>query len=189
MRYAPLMLRVVSIFAIPLAYCYSAFSQEPQVYLTKEQALNLVFGTECEQHYEPRDITPDIHEKLSDAGLDNDQLKTAYFFRCSAHDKDTGFALIDAEVGKHLPITYIVGISPDGKVTRVEMMVFREVRGWEVRERTFMGQFEGKSEQDDLKVGSGIRNVSGATLSSQAVAKGVKRALFLWDMFYGKSHR
>ena len=66
----------------------------------------------------------------------------------------------------------------------MEMMIFREVRGWEARERTFLQQFEGRDERSDLKVGQGIRHVSGATLSSKAIAKGTARALYLWSHFY-----
>jgi Na+-transporting NADH:ubiquinone oxidoreductase subunit NqrC len=46
-----------------------------------------------------------------------------------------------------------------------------------VREPGWLAQFVGKSSSSPLKVGSDIRNISGATLSSLHVAEGVKRIL------------
>lgn len=155
------------------------------VYLTKDAALDAVFGPNCTRRAEVQVISEDIAKELSDKGLAGEESKEAYFFVCSLAGVPTAYALIDSEIGKHEPITYIVGISPEGKVTKVEVMVFREVRGWEVREKKFVQQFEGKASNDELTLGGQIANVSGATLSSAAMTKGVKRALLLWEKFYG----
>jgi Na+-translocating ferredoxin:NAD+ oxidoreductase RnfG subunit len=178
-------MRVFSLFA---AFFFVSFQVHAEVYLSQDQALDVVFGKECVRTYDPKEISSDLAEKLDDKGLlAEPEGKKAHFFVCKNKEGAvTNYALIDAEVGKHLPITYIVGISPKGEVTKVEMMVFREVRGWEVRERSFMRQFEGKKEDDDLRIGRGISNISGATLSARAMAKGVERALFLWRYFYGE---
>lgn len=157
-----------------------------EVYLSKEEALSLVLGKDTEHLYVPKKLDAQIQQKLEDLGL---ALATeeAHFFVAKKGSAVTGYALIDSEIGKHLPITYIVGISPEGKVSRVEMMIFREVRGWEARERQFMVQFENKGRSDNLKIGSALRNVSGATLSSIAISKGVKRALTLWEYYFGNN--
>lgn len=172
------------IFLLLLVFAAPALAQ---VYLTKEQALNLVLGSGTKHRYDPKLIDDRLTEELDSGSLLGEVSRTAHFFIGTKDDKVTGYALIDNEVGKHLPITYIVGISPEGKVTRVEMMVFREVRGWEARERNFLKQFDEKASGEDLRVGSAIRHVSGATLSSKAMAKGVGRALFLWEHFYGST--
>lgn len=157
-----------------------------EVYLTKTEALDLILGPDSAQSYDPKVPTAKLFQDLKRANLISARPKQFHFFKATKNDKLTGYALIDVEVGKHLPITYIVGFSPAGQITRVEMMVFREIRGWEARERRFMQQFEEKRLGDQLRLGDNIRNVSGATLSSRAINKGVKRALFLWNHFYGK---
>lgn len=156
-----------------------------EVYLTKEQALNLILGEDVEQVYQPKIISEELKAELRKQGVFREDLTQAHFFIGQKDGKTLGYALIDNEVGKHLPITYIVGINPAGSVTRVEMMVFREVRGWEARERRFMRQFEGKKQDDDIDIGSGLINVTGATLSSSAISRGVSRALIIWKYFYG----
>jgi hypothetical protein len=64
-------------------------------------------------------------------------------------------------------------------------MEYRESRGGEVREQRFLRQFRGKRERDAIQVNNDIVNYTGATLSSQAIARGVKKALALAHLFYG----
>ena len=180
-------MKVLLNILLPLLLFVFASPALAEVYLTKEQALDLILGSGLEHRYDPKPIDDHLTEELDAGSLLGEKSSTAHFFIGIKDGKVTGYALIDNEVGKHLPITYIVGISPEGKVTRVEMMVFREVRGWEARERSFLGQFDGKKSGDDLRVGSAVRHVSGATLSSKAIAKGIGRAIFLWNHFYGSS--
>ena len=163
-----------------LAFCNS--SAKAEAYLSEKEALQLVLGV-CETQHEPQEILPPLIETLEKEGLEPDS-ETAHFFKCEV-DGDTRYALIDAQIGKHLPITYIVGISSKGTVTRVEMMVFRETIGWQAKDRAFMAQFEGKQSKDDLRIGRKVRHVSGSTISSRAISIGVQRALKLWNFFYG----
>ena len=88
---------------------------------------------------------------------------------------------IDEENGQHLPITFAVKLSPDGVVQRQEIVAYREARGDEVRDARFRNQFVGKSARDPLLPGDDIVAVSGATISSRAMAVGVKRALVLFE--------
>jgi hypothetical protein len=82
-------------------------------------------------------------------------------------------------MGQHLPITFGVKISPTGQVERVEVMVYRESFGGEVRDARFREQFVGKGERSPIRSGDDIIAISGATLSSKAVALGVRRAIAL----------
>lgn len=100
--------------------------------------------------------------------------------------KIKGYALVDNEIGKTDPITFMTGISPTGEVLEVEILVYRESYGSEVKNKNFRNQFKNKTVQDPLKLGKDISNITGATLSSRAVTRGVKRALSLWNIFYGR---
>jgi hypothetical protein len=48
-----------------------------------------------------------------------------------------GYAVIDEEMGQHLPITFGVKIGKDGQVERLEVMIYREGYGDEIREKRF----------------------------------------------------
>lgn len=90
-----------------------------------------------------------------------------------------GYAVIDDEVGLHQPITFATRLSSHGMVERVEIMVYREPRGDEVRDARFRKQFEGRTAQDPMRLDRDIDAVSGATISSASMAVGVRRAAVL----------
>jgi hypothetical protein len=98
-------------------------------------------------------------------------------WKAQAGDKLLGLFVVDHVIGKHLYIDYAVALDPNGRVMRVEILQYRESYGGEVREPGWLAQFVGKTSGSTLKVGSDIRNLSGATLSSLHVTEGVKRVL------------
>ena len=90
-----------------------------------------------------------------------------------------GYALVDEENGQHQPITFATRLSARGVVERLEIMVYRESRGDEVRDARFRAQFVGKTAQDPMRLNQDIDAVSGATISSGSMAAGVRRAAVL----------
>ncbi len=90
-----------------------------------------------------------------------------------------GYAVIDEQLGQHLPITLATKLSPEGVVQRVEVMVYRESYGHEVREPRFRQQFTGKSVADPMRLGDDVVAISGATISSRSMAIAVRRAAAL----------
>jgi hypothetical protein len=98
-------------------------------------------------------------------------------WRAQAGDKLLGLFVVDHVIGKHLYIDYAVSLDTSGRVMRVDILQYRESYGGEVRESGWLAQFIGKTSGSPLKVGSDIRNISGATLSSLHVTEGVKRIL------------
>jgi hypothetical protein len=100
-------------------------------------------------------------------------------FIATTQGKIDGYAIVDEERGLHQPITFATRLSPRGVVERVEIMVYREPRGDEVRDSRFRKQFEGKTALDPLRIDRDIDAVSGATVSSASLATGVRRAAVL----------
>ena len=97
-----------------------------------------------------------------------------------------GYALVQNTIGKHKPMTYMVGVDSKGEVTNVELLVFREAKGSEVRTKRFNSQYEGKTVLDPVRINKDIINISGATMSVRSLSAGVKRVLVLIDEFYLK---
>jgi len=96
-------------------------------------------------------------------------------WRAEAGGKLLGLVVVDHVIGKHLYIDYAVALAPGGRVQRVEILAYRESYGGEIRSPSWLAQFVGKTSGSALKVGSDIRNISGATLSCAHVTEGVKR--------------
>ena len=97
-----------------------------------------------------------------------------------------GYALVQNTIGKHKPMTYMVGVDNIGRVLNVELLVFREARGSEVRTKRFNVQYEGKTASDPVRLNKDIINISGATMSVRSMTAGIKRVLVLVDEFYLK---
>lgn len=97
-----------------------------------------------------------------------------------------GYALVQNTIGKHKPMTYMVGIDNKGQVSDVELLVFRESRGSEIRQKRFNAQYEGKTVLDPVRINKDIVNITGATMSVRSMSAGIKRVLVLVDEFYLK---
>jgi len=111
------------------------------------------------------------------------------FYIASTAGHIDGYALIDDELGQTEPITFGVKLSPDGTVERTEILIYREPRGDEVRARRFLDQLRGKTVRQPVQAGVDIDAVSGATVSSHAIANGVRRALILYDELIARGAR
>ena len=94
--------------------------------------------------------------------------------------------MVNNTIGKHKHMTYMVGVDNRGACTDVELLVFREAKGSEVRRKRFNAQYEGKTVSDPIRINKDIINISGATMSVRSISAGVKRVLVLVDEFYLK---
>ena len=90
-------------------------------------------------------------------------------------------------IGQSLPITFAVGVKQDGTLQDVQVMVYREPHGDEIRERRFRAQFAGKKLHDPLVVGKDIDAISGATISSASAAYAARKGLALADLLRRRS--
>jgi len=101
-------------------------------------------------------------------------------------NKIDGYAMVHNTIGKHKHMTYMVGVDAQGVCSNVELLVFREARGSEVRRKRFNAQYEGKTVSDPIRINRDIINITGATMSVRSISAGVKRVLVLVDEFYLK---
>lgn len=100
-------------------------------------------------------------------------------WRAEQQGKLLGWFVVDEVVGKHEFITYAAAISPDGHLLAVDVLVYRETYGFQVREAAWRSQFVGKTLGDAFKLDADVTNITGATLSCRNVSNGLKRLLAL----------
>ncbi len=97
-----------------------------------------------------------------------------------------GHAFVDQVVGRQDFITYAVGIDAAGKLRPVQILEYRESHGGEIRNPRWLAQFDGRSSVGALRFGSDIKNIAGATLSSEHVTAGVRRIVALWQSAFAR---
>ena len=81
-------------------------------------------------------------------------------------------------IGKELPITSGFVVSGN-KIENFKVLIFRESRGWEIRNDFFTRQFTGAHLESDQTLNQNIDNITGATLSVNAMKKLSRMALYL----------
>lgn len=92
-----------------------------------------------------------------------------------------GHVFVDEVIGRQSLITYAIGIDADGSLRNLEIMAYRESHGGEVRNAAWRAQFDHHNNLDQLRFRTDIKNISGATLSSEHVTQGVRWLLALWQ--------
>jgi Na+-translocating ferredoxin:NAD+ oxidoreductase RnfG subunit len=168
------------IFPVP-SYPEEEKKFDLQVYLTKKAALDMAFPGADAVNKERKWLTDDQKkaiEKISLVKISENRFK---FYVGTKDSKPMGYMLIDHIIGKSFPITFMTVLNVDGTVRDVEILVYREPRGWEVRFPSFMSQFFGMNAQSDFR---DINSITGATLSVRAITKGVKKAVAAYQVLF-----
>ncbi|HEY2736303.1 MAG TPA: FMN-binding protein [Polyangiales bacterium] len=128
-------------------------------------------------------VHPDANQRAQlEARLGRALAKPDYtFFVAQSRGHVDGYALFDEQIGLHEPISFATFFDPDGKITRVEVVAYREPYGDGVRAERFRKQFVGRTAQSHFRPGSDIDAISGATISSRSLCIGVERAVALFE--------
>jgi electron transport complex protein RnfG len=92
-----------------------------------------------------------------------------------------GYALFDEERGQHELISFATFFDPQGRVTRVEVLAYREPYGDGIRSERFRRQFVGRRASSGFSPEHDIDAISGASISSRSMCAGVQRASVLLD--------
>ena len=159
---------------------------QEDVYLTPDEAAKLMFPKSDRIRKEILTLQPEqktLIQKLIGWNFPETSFEC---FIGETNGKIDGWALIQHTIGKHKPMTYMVGVNPQGEATNVEVLVYRESRGSEVRTQRFNYQYEGKDVHDPIRINRDIINISGATMSVRSMSAGVKRVLVIVDQLYLK---
>ncbi len=157
-----------------------------EVYLTEDEAVKLMFPKSGHIRKEQLQVPIDKKSVIEDriGWKFPEEAFDVYIGETGGHVD--GYAFIQNTIGKHKPMTYMVGVDARGRVSNIELLIFREARGSEVRTKRFNSQYEGKSVLDPVRINKDIINISGATMSVRSMSAGIKRVLVLVDEFYLK---
>ena len=157
-----------------------------EVYLTEEDALKLMFPQSERIRKEVLKLSSEKKLQIEERIGWKFPEESFEVYVGEAGTQINGYALVQNTIGKHKPMTYMVGVDSTGHVLNVELLVFREARGSEVRTKRFNVQYEGKTAADPVRLNKDIINISGATMSVRSMTAGIKRVLVLVDEFYLK---
>ncbi len=152
------------------------------VYLTKKEALAVAFPGAEQIKKEKKWLTDTQREAIGKIlGEEYKKRRLTYYFGLSDDGQPIGALIIGNEIGRSYPITFMVLLNIDGTVKDVEIMVYREPHGWEVRFESFLSQFFGRGAGNLF---DDINSITGATLSVRSMTKGVKKAVAEYQVIF-----
>ena len=166
------------VYAPAAALIAASGSAHAVQYLTIEQAQALLFPAATEFRSTESMLTEAQRQAVGQAS--GVRVREARVRSWSARDGQgnaLGRVFVDEVTGKHDLITYALAVAADGRIAGVEVLDYRENYGGQIREASWRAQFRGKTARDPLKVDADIANISGATLSCNHVADGIRRLL------------
>ena len=161
-----------------------ADNYELQVFLEEDEAITSIFKGCDEVLVDRLALTQDEKQRLENrlkARIDENAFDV---FTGKKDGKIYRYAIITDEMGCFHPITFIMGMKPDGKIDQVAVMIYRESRGKEVIRERFLHQYKGKSLNNPIRVNKDIINITGATTSVRGVNRGVRKMMAVLDEFY-----
>lgn len=88
----------------------------------------------------------------------------------------TGRAVLDTHLVRTMPESLLTVIDPDGRLRMALVLQFGEPPDYLPREG-WLKTLEGRSLDDELWPGRGVRRVTGATLTVQALTEALRRSL------------
>lgn len=126
--------------------------------------------------YDVKQYVPDVLP-----GAERVEVRRDLYIGYGGDDGETliGYAQVGSATGYGGPIDILVGIDPGGMVIGAQVVKHRETPGFFrlLGRENFLDQFIGNSYQETLADGDAIDAVSGATISSDAVAMGIRQAV------------
>lgn len=174
---------LLSSLAPALVACTSPFVYA-ETYLTEDQVKDVLFPGETFADASVA-LTPEQQKEIelaSDVHVRSPRMKQIQEKVRALKASGGGWLIFSSTIGQHEFIDYALALNADGSVKGVEILTYRERYGGEVRDPKWRAQFTSKTVQDPVKLNDDIRNISGATLSSNNITKGVRRLLHTWNL-------
>jgi FMN-binding domain len=151
-------------------------------YMTVDEAQKAVFPeADAYQEIVVAQQTPAQLRALLDLAGPQPAHGTIRIWRATRNGALLGHVFVDEVIGRQNLITYAVGIGSGGELRNLEILAYRESHGSEIRNPAWRAQFDRRTALDQVRFRTDIKNISGATLSSEHVTEGIRWLMALWQ--------
>lgn len=173
-HYGILLFAVAGLASGMLAFTYAATKDriERQKFLEQVRAVQAVFPSAAERDVKERADLLEVARTGSEI--------VAKVFEIAPGGQPAGYAFLVTPRGYGGPVTMVVGVDANGAVVGLRVSDHRETPGLGsavIENAGFVGQFRKKTGADPVEIGRDIDAVSGSTITSKALAAGVRAAL------------
>lgn len=163
------------ITALLLAALAAAAPAHARVLLRQDEALRLAFPDAMPERRTEYLTEAQAKEAGAEARARVESRVWTYYTARSTSDAET-FAYFDTHRVRTMPETVMIVLDENGRVRFVELLAFHEPDDYMPPGR-WLRQLDGRALDGDLYVRRGIRNITGASLTSEALTQAVRRVL------------
>lgn len=151
-------------------------------YLSVEDAQHTLFGQA--DHFDPiiLALSPAQKQRVTQLAGSQPPHRSLRAWQAFRGSDLLGHVFVDEVLGRQDMITYAVGIDRSGRMSALEVLSYRESHGGEIRGKAWREQFDGRQDLQQLRFGTDIKNIAGATLSCEHVTQGARWVMSLWQV-------
>ena len=142
-----------------------------------ESIIKSEFGENIKITYSKFQIEENVKSQIELASKQRFFSETIFVWSITSNDTLQALGLMDNVYGKAQPITFLTIFTLDGKIHSNHIIKYREEHGGQVANEDWNKQFVGMDNNSDIN--SNVDGISGATISVNAVKKGVQKLLLL----------
>ena len=170
-----------SLLAIGTALWLGAAGAGAEVFTSQQQALALAFPEADRVETRTHVLTDEQAARIEALSRGPLESKLIRIHTGRRGEEVLGYALIDVHVVRTLSEALLVVLSPEGQVRNLRVLAFHEPLDYLPTQRWY-AQFQDKSGAAPLRIGGDVHGIVGATLSANAAALGVRRALACYEV-------
>ena len=157
------------------------YSSDAKVFMKRQEALQTAFPDALAIEQYEVFFTPEQSKIIESIAKAKNESKLYIIYEAKEGDKILGYAIIDTHILRTKSETVMFVINPDGSLRQAEVLAFFEPPDYQAGDK-WMQLFEGKSTDNTLKVGRDIPNMSGATITANALADATRRILAVFKV-------
>ena len=146
------------------------------VYSSREEALARVFPPPAKIERRTQFLTPEQRERAGREARSKIDSSLVVAYLGTKEGNPLGTAYFDTHMVRTMTETILVTVAPDGSIASVDVVAFGEPEDYLPRPG-WLKLFSGRKLDPELTVGRGLAHVSGATLTTRAIADAVRRVL------------
>jgi len=156
--------------------CPGNWAAQAQVMLKQEDALRLAFSQDEVVERQILFLTAAQVAEIQKVARSKVESQLVVYYRARNAEKVAGYAFFETTIVRTKPATMMAVINPDSTVRLVEMLSFYEPQDYLPAPR-WLALFRHRLLTDNLWPKRDIHNITGATLSVQAITLAVRRMM------------
>jgi Na+-translocating ferredoxin:NAD+ oxidoreductase RnfG subunit len=152
-----------------------------KVFMKREEALKLAFP--AADRIIKKNIFINKEQTLEIESIAKTKLesKLYVFYVGKRGDETLGYAVIDTHRLRTMTETVLIVINPDGTHRMTEILAFFEPPDY-MPGKNWIDLFQDKPLNDSLRIGKGIPNITGATITSNSLLNSIRRVLAVFEV-------